>query len=113
MQMPMPMPMPSGPPDYTQSQAPTFHPQAYHPQAPPHHQPGFGVIPPQPTHTTTVNVMSGNNVMAGTCPICQRGRIEKEFTCCGICCAIFLFPIGIICCCCWRRPACTNCDAKF
>lgn len=99
--MNMPMPMPSCPPDYNQSYYPT-------------QQPGFGVIPPQSTvHTTTVIMPTQNSVPAGTCPICQRGRIEKEFTCCGICCAIFFFPIGILCCCCWRRPACTNCDAKF
>lgn len=39
-----------------------------------------------------------------------RHSFRSEFTCCGICCAIFLFPVGLICCFCMRKQRCKKCN---
>lgn len=39
-----------------------------------------------------------------------RHNFQSEFTCCGICCAIFLFPVGLICCFCMRKQRCRHCN---
>ncbi|CAF1113025.1 unnamed protein product [Adineta steineri] len=61
---------------------------------------GFGSQPP------TVIVLGG-------CPACKVGMLETEFTCMGLCCAIFLFPIGILCCLGLRQRRCNFCGAIF
>jgi len=33
----------------------------------------------------------------GNCPSCRQGVLQSEMTCLGICCAIFFFPIGLLC----------------
>lgn len=39
-----------------------------------------------------------------------RHSFRSEFTCCGICCGIFLFPVGLICCFCMRKQRCKKCN---
>jgi len=47
----------------------------------------------------------------GVCRHCRVGHGSDNFTCCGICLAIFCFPIGLICCILMRERRCSNCGA--
>ena len=47
----------------------------------------------------------------GNCPVCRRGNLVSEYTCCGIFLAIFFFPIGILCCLLMKQNRCTHCGA--
>ncbi|DAZ97709.1 TPA: hypothetical protein N0F65_009608 [Lagenidium giganteum] len=43
-------------------------------------------------------------------PQCNHQHSEHgDFTCCGICCGVCLFPIGLICCFLMREKRCANC----
>ncbi|GLD65405.1 brain protein I3 [Lates japonicus] len=46
-------------------------------------------------------------------PACRVGVLEDDFTCLGILCAIFFFPLGILFCFALRQRRCPNCDATF
>lgn len=71
--------------------------------------------------TGSVNPMNpSSNVVITTqiiringCPACRIGVLEDDYTCCGICCAIFFFPLGILCCLAMKNKRCTNCGAQF
>ncbi|XP_014676441.1 PREDICTED: brain protein I3-like [Priapulus caudatus] len=79
-------------------------PPGYVPQmAYPQQQPSTVIV--QPSHTQVVYV--------GGCPACRVGVLEDDFTCLGICCAVLLFPLGIICCLAMRQRRCPNCGAVF
>ncbi|KAG8558066.1 hypothetical protein GDO81_016844 [Engystomops pustulosus] len=52
-------------------------------------------------------------VVVGGCPACRVGVLEDSFTCLGIFCAIFFFPIGILFCLALRQRRCPNCGATF
>lgn len=52
-------------------------------------------------------------IVVGGCPACRIGILEDDFTCLGVCCAIFLFPVGILCCLALKNKRCTNCGAQF
>ncbi|UJR20542.1 hypothetical protein I4U23_023669 [Adineta vaga] len=52
-------------------------------------------------------------IVLGGCPACKVGMLDTEFTCAGLCCAIFLFPIGILCCLALRQRRCNFCGAIF
>lgn len=94
-------PYPSNPPyPVGQSGFPQPQPMMNQPQ-------GYPMPPPQ---QTTVIVQGP---APGFCPSCRSGTVTREFTCCGICCAIFFFPIGILCCLCMRENRCTVCRARF
>lgn len=73
----------------------------------------------QPTsaiHTygaTTVTVSPAEVIVVGGCPACKIGILEDDFTCLGICCAVFFFPLGILCCLLLRQRRCANCGAVF
>lgn len=88
------------------------HPQ--YPSAPPISSFSYMPLTPPPTttHNVTVVTAAAPQIMGG-CPACRIGTMEKGFTCCGICCAICLFPIGILCCFCMRRMKCRNCGATL
>lgn len=49
----------------------------------------------------------------GGCPVCRIGMLEDQFTGCGLCCAIFLFPLGIIFCLLTKNKVCAHCRAEF
>ncbi|XP_055335402.1 brain protein I3-like [Paramacrobiotus metropolitanus] len=49
----------------------------------------------------------------GGCPACRVGVLDDHYTCSGILCAIFLFPLGILCCLATRQRRCSNCGAVF
>ncbi|CAF0963902.1 unnamed protein product [Rotaria sp. Silwood1] len=50
-------------------------------------------------------------IILGGCPACKVGMLDTEFTCLGLCCAIFCFPIGILCCLALRQRRCNFCGA--
>ncbi|KAM4026503.1 membrane protein BRI3 [Anomaloglossus baeobatrachus] len=67
--------------------------------------PGTCIIQQQPSLTSVVVV--------GGCPACRVGVLEDSFTCLGIFCAVFFFPIGILFCFALRQRRCPNCGATF
>lgn len=95
---------PPPPPGYT----------SYGQPAPPAGQapPGQGYVPNYGSTTTHI-IMPPPIITVGGCPACRVGILEEEFTCLGIMCAIFFFPIGILCCLLFRNRRCTNCGAYF
>uniref|UniRef100_A0A1L8D9R5 Membrane protein BRI3 n=3 Tax=Nyssomyia neivai TaxID=330878 RepID=A0A1L8D9R5_9DIPT len=94
---------------------PPMVPQSYYPQLPtaPPTQMGYGTIGETVTTTTSITIPAEQIIIVGGCPVCRIGVLEEDYTCCGICCAIFLFPIGILCCLCMKNKRCTNCRAQF
>lgn len=86
-------------------------------------QPGIAVttyqtVPPndaiirstQHSTSTTQVVMVGAGAQ---CPKCRTGVLQEDFTLLGICCAIFFFPLGLICCLMMRQRRCTYCGAVY
>jgi hypothetical protein len=58
-------------------------------------------------------VVTTQAVATGNCPVCRVGFMTDDFTCCGICLAIFFFPLGLICCLLMRERRCTSCNARL
>uniref|UniRef100_A0A1B6L0T4 Membrane protein BRI3 n=1 Tax=Graphocephala atropunctata TaxID=36148 RepID=A0A1B6L0T4_9HEMI len=102
------------PPPYTPSPNYGFNPNNPSNVPPPVHgmAPSYG---PVPSYGATTVVISQPNdiIIVGGCPACRVGVLEDDFTCLGICCAIFFFPIGILCCLALKDKRCTNCGAYF
>ncbi|XP_018420613.1 PREDICTED: brain protein I3 [Nanorana parkeri] len=89
-------------------------------QPPPYPYPtGTGYIAPaQTTYPSTYTIIqqpaaTTSVVVVGGCPACRVGVLEDSFTCLGIFCAIFFFPIGILFCLALRQRRCPNCGATF
>lgn len=88
-------------------------------QLPPGYQPYQGPSAPLQTGyapsygTTTITVHPQEIIIVGACPACRVGVLEDDFTCLGIFCAIFFFPLGILCCLALKNRRCSNCGAYF
>ncbi|KAI2666606.1 Brain protein I3 [Labeo rohita] len=67
----------------------------------------------QPAYTNTYTIVQPSVVVVGGCPACRVGVLEDDFTCLGIMCAIFFFPLGILFCLALRQRRCPNCGATF
>ncbi|XP_026072653.1 brain protein I3-like isoform X1 [Carassius auratus] len=67
----------------------------------------------QPAYTNTYTIVQPSVVVVGGCPACRVGVLEEDFTCLGIMCAIFFFPLGILFCLALRQRRCPNCGATF
>uniref|UniRef100_A0A182J7M6 Membrane protein BRI3 n=1 Tax=Anopheles atroparvus TaxID=41427 RepID=A0A182J7M6_ANOAO len=65
-------------------------------------------IPAQRTETITQQIIVVNG-----CPACRIGMLEDDYSCLGIFCAIFFFPLGLLVCLALRNRRCTNCGAQF
>lgn len=63
------------------------------------------------THSTAIIVPE--IILVGGCPACRVGVMEDDYTCLGLLCAIFFFPLGIICCMLLKTRRCSNCGAYF
>uniref|UniRef100_A0A8C1MWB4 Membrane protein BRI3 n=1 Tax=Cyprinus carpio TaxID=7962 RepID=A0A8C1MWB4_CYPCA len=70
-------------------------------------------IATQPAYTSTYTIVQPSVVVVGGCPACRVGVLEEDFTCLGIMCAIFFFPLGILFCLALRQRRCPNCGATF
>ncbi|XP_057716755.1 brain protein I3 [Corythoichthys intestinalis] len=64
-------------------------------------------------YSGTYTVIQPSVVVVGGCPACRVGVLEDDFTCLGILCAIFFFPLGILFCFVLRQRRCPNCGATF
>lgn len=72
--------------------------------------------PPEPVQsgtTTYVTIVPPDISFVGGCSVCRIGILEDNYPCCGICCAIFFFPLGIICCLCMKNKRCSHCGVEF
>ncbi|XP_071948630.1 uncharacterized protein [Antedon mediterranea] len=104
-------------------------PAGYSPYPPQANQP-MAAYPPPNTRTTvyssgpsgavhqTVTVQQGATtsqvvVVGTTCPRCHIGILQESFTPLGICCAIFFFPLGLLCCLMMRNRHCPSCGAIY
>ncbi|XP_075421583.1 membrane protein BRI3 [Ascaphus truei] len=90
----------------------------YHPPPYPYHTATGYVAPPQLLYPSTCTIIqqpaaTTSVVVVGGCPACRVGVLEDDFTCLGILCAIFFFPIGILFCLALRQRRCPNCGATF
>ncbi|XP_077172349.1 membrane protein BRI3 isoform X2 [Paroedura picta] len=84
--------------------------------------PAYTIPPAAPAHSCPNNTYTiiqqpaattSSVVVVGGCPACRVGVLEDAFTCLGIFCAIFFFPIGILFCLLLRQRRCPNCGATF
>ncbi|XP_053606580.1 membrane protein BRI3-like [Plodia interpunctella] len=87
------------------------------PPPPPPGYPTYGPPPPppgyMPNYGATSIIIQPPIIAVGACPACRVGILEDDFTCLGILCAIFFFPIGILCCLALKNRRCSNCGAMF
>ncbi|XP_035036217.1 brain protein I3 [Hippoglossus stenolepis] len=67
----------------------------------------------QQPYTGTYTIIQPSVVVVGGCPACRVGVLEDDFTCLGIMCAIFFFPLGILFCFALRQRRCPNCGTTF
>ncbi|KAK7868174.1 hypothetical protein R5R35_003045 [Gryllus longicercus] len=87
---------------------------------PPGYQPYPGPSAPLPGQyvpaygATSITVQSTPDIIiVGGCPACRIGMLEEDYTCLGIFCAIFFFPLGILCCLALKTRRCSHCGAYF
>lgn len=85
----------------------------------------YPILPSAPLHDDAANnygsfrsegtqsqpAVVNNIIIIGACPICRIGLLEDDYSCLGICLAIFCFPIGILCCLACKNKRCSNCGA--
>ncbi|XP_022909325.2 membrane protein BRI3 [Onthophagus taurus] len=102
-----PPPYPGPNPIQTGVHQPQYYP--YQPSAPLNQ----GFIPSYGTSTHTTVIVPPEVIVVGACPACRIGILEDHFTCFGLLCAIFFFPIGILCCLADKTKRCSNCGAHF
>ncbi|XP_010872531.1 brain protein I3 [Esox lucius] len=67
----------------------------------------------QQPYPGTYTIIQPSVVVVGGCPACRVGVLEDDFTCLGILCAVFFFPLGILFCLALRQRRCPNCGATF
>uniref|UniRef100_UPI0037E795CC membrane protein BRI3 n=1 Tax=Semicossyphus pulcher TaxID=241346 RepID=UPI0037E795CC len=67
----------------------------------------------QQPYPGTYTIIQPSVVVVGGCPACRVGVLEDDFTCLGILCAIFFFPLGLLFCFALRQRRCPNCGATF
>ncbi|XP_033213458.1 brain protein I3 [Belonocnema kinseyi] len=93
------------PPPYTPSA-----PQGTSWQPPPGYYQSSAISYQQEPSTT---IIVPEIILVGACPACRVGVLEDDYTCLGIFCAIFFFPIGVICCLLLKNRRCSHCGAYF
>ncbi|XP_035915247.1 uncharacterized protein LOC118513505 [Anopheles stephensi] len=64
----------------------------------------------QPARSEIINQQI---IVVNGCPVCRIGMLEDDYSCLGIFCAIFFFPLGILACLALRNRRCTNCGVQF
>ncbi|CAF1401278.1 unnamed protein product [Rotaria magnacalcarata] len=66
-----------------------------------------------PPYPYTFDSQQPTVVVIGGCPVCKVGMLDTEYTCFGLYCAFFCFPIGILCCLALRQRRCNFCGATL
>jgi hypothetical protein len=66
------------------------------------YNPGYGQVYAQQFPQNVV-------IVGGGCPHCRVGYPREDYSCCGICLAIWFFPIGILCCLAMKETRCSHC----
>ncbi|XP_015595298.1 brain protein I3 [Cephus cinctus] len=97
------------PPPYSVATAPAAPQGPISWQPPPGYYPSSGV----PYQGTTTYIAPCEIILVGACPACRVGRLEDDYTCLGLLCAILFFPVGILCCLALKNRRCSNCGAYF
>lgn len=92
----------AAPPPYGFHDGPGYHPAQMNP-----------AVAQQPYGGQTYAIIQPSVVVVGGCPACRVGVLEDDFTCLGILCAIFFFPLGLLFCFALRQRRCPNCGATF
>ncbi|KAF3846432.1 hypothetical protein F7725_003510, partial [Dissostichus mawsoni] len=67
----------------------------------------------QQPYPGSYTIIQPSVVVVGGCPACRVGVLEDDFTCLGVLCAIFFFPLGLLFCFALRQRRCPNCGATF
>ncbi|XP_043479464.1 brain protein I3 [Leptopilina heterotoma] len=75
--------------------------------------PGYYPASTNPYQQASTTIVVPEIILVGACPACRVGVLEDDYTCLGIFCAIFFFPIGIICCLLLKNRRCSHCGAYF
>lgn len=52
-------------------------------------------------------------IVIGGCPSCRIGFLEDTYSALGVLCAIFFFPLGVLCCLAMKTKRCRNCGTEF
>ncbi|XP_068142998.1 membrane protein BRI3 [Drosophila tropicalis] len=52
-------------------------------------------------------------IVIGGCPACRIGYLQDTYSALGLFCAIFFFPVGLLCCLAMREKRCSNCGTVF
>ncbi|XP_037112809.1 brain protein I3 [Syngnathus acus] len=99
------------PPPHGYGAIPAVAPPPY--QYPPGGHGQLGAAVSHQPYVGTYTVIQPSVVVVGGCPACRVGVLEDDFTCLGILCAIFFFPLGILFCFALRQRRCPNCGATF
>ncbi|XP_052897301.1 brain protein I3 [Anopheles moucheti] len=74
------------------------------------------IIPQVTIQTGTAprpEIINHQIIVVNGCPVCRIGMLEDDYSCLGIFCAIFFFPLGILACLALRNRRCTNCGVQF
>ncbi|XP_023173280.1 brain protein I3 [Drosophila hydei] len=80
---------------------------------PPANMANYGAFETTPVSIVVQPALPAEIIVIGACPSCRIGYLEDTFSPLGLCCAIFFFPIGILCCLAMREKRCSNCGATF
>jgi len=93
---------------YGQPQQQYGQPQQQYGQPQQFAQPQYGYQPAVIAQQAPVVVVG-----SGGCPGGGAHFIVEEFTGCGICLAIFFFPLGVLCCLAMKEQRCAKCNQYF
>ncbi|KAM9346386.1 membrane protein BRI3 [Symphorus nematophorus] len=103
-----------GPPQHSYGAIPQPAPPPYpYPDGPGYPSAQMAPAVSQQPYTGTYTIIQPSVVVVGGCPACRVGVLEDDFTCLGILCAIFFFPLGLLFCFALRQRRCPNCGATF
>uniref|UniRef100_A0A8D9BM23 Membrane protein BRI3 n=1 Tax=Cacopsylla melanoneura TaxID=428564 RepID=A0A8D9BM23_9HEMI len=106
------------PPPYTPGPQPLYPellpPPAFNPYPPPKYDTTVPIYTQPRFYGATYQIATPREIfIIGRCPICGVGKVEEYYSCLGLTCAIFCFPLGLIPCLLLKDKICTNCGAQL
>ena len=69
--------------------------------------------PEAPPAVTQVFIIPQEVITIGNCPVCMTGMLEDDFSCLGVFCAVFFFPLGVLYYLGMKNKICNACGATF